>query len=507
MISPTRARLSRAALLALAGTTFSGVRAQTLSPAEIAPFMGMSHSRHMEIAQISQDAQETGDFDSGMTALKEIALSSRDEGDRASWLEAELEWVRLGGFAEKEGLEGLLQTLASRAREWKLPRQEADVYTYWAGRLEEEGHWQSALRAHDSASQAALGGGLINRGLDALLEMSRVCRIHQHPWRLEAVWQRISQIESELFASLEDDRLLALEDERVLALPMLPFALPQKPQRPRVDLQPPVSKVRVSKAHSELGRTKLYLTNETLQTVNGSLSLKAAGSGLKSWSAGESGQWLTLRPAPSIRTEETRPLSLRPGERLSLFIEHESPATTAGDSVSILWDSPGQKSPADITFFSAASQPEVSITNTSSFTVRPGWPLPLYQELNYRGPVDTEEDLQFSASIPCRLEIYDADTVHFPSVEAGKLIAVDAEGDGSFAGPDDRLDATHDLNGNGQPDIVIGDRSRSLELYAWPLREFLEGEEITITARHRRAGPVRRQPSEWQTDAENILRK
>jgi hypothetical protein len=127
--------------------------------------------------------------------------------------------------------------------------------------------------------------------------------------------------------------------------------------------------------------------------------------------------------------------------------------------------------------------------------------VPLYHELNYRGPGVAVEDFQFMASVPCRLEIFDVDRVLYPAVDAGELLAVDAEGDGCFTGAEDRLYS--DCNGDGAPDVLIGDRSRSLELYAWPLRPLPEGEEIVISARLRR--PLR--PAEWRTDAESAVRE
>ena len=92
-------------------------------------------------------------------------------------------------------------------------------------------------------------------------------------------------------------------------------------------------------------------------------------------------------------------------------------------------------------------------------------------------------------------------------MDAGNLIAVDAEGDGSFAGPNDVVRADSDHNNDGMPDILIGNRSRSIELFAWPLRELPEGEEVTISAGHRRTSAARRSVKEWQTDAVNSIKE
>src|SRR6185436_9844147 len=143
--------------------------------------------------------------------------------------------------------------------------------------------------------------------------------------------------------------------------------------------------------------------------------------------------------------------------------------------------------------------PLSSITNAGSFTLRPGWSVPFYQEINHRGPGVRVEDFQIQASVPCRLEIFDVDGGRHPSVDAGTLLAVDAEGDGLFDGPADILNS--DLNQDTAPDILIADRSRSLEIFAWPLVTLPPGEAVTVTARLRRP----EQPEVWRSDAENSL--
>ena len=76
---------------------------------------------------------------------------------------------------------------------------------------------------------------------------------------------------------------------------------------------------------------------------------------------------------------------------------------------------------------------------------------------------------------------------------------MDAEGDGYFTGVDDRIEA--DNNANGNPDILIGDRSRSLEIFAWPLVPLPPNSEITISARL--LSPER--DRYWRLDAENTI--
>ena len=167
--------------------------------------------------------------------------------------------------------------------------------------------------------------------------------------------------------------------------------------------------------------------------------------------------------------------------------------------MNLTWTGPGGEARAAGEFTFAAKEPRTSVTNAGSLTMRPGWNAPFYHEINHRGPAVKAEDLQFQTSVPCRLEIFDVDGGRHPSVDAGKLLAVDAGGDGFFYSDGDSV--TSDFNADGQPDVLIGDRSRSLEIVAWPLIPLLPGEEVTLYSRLRRPNEA----AGWRTDSENRL--
>jgi hypothetical protein len=213
---------------------------------------------------------------------------------------------------------------------------------------------------------------------------------------------------------------------------------------------------------------------------------------------GQSGHWLTLGPAAAVPPVPAgRALSIRPGERISVYVEREQPG--AWDSVSLTWSGADGTALAEGEFSFSGKQPLSSVVNAGSFTLRPGFSLPFYHEVNHRGPAVKPEDFQFETSVPCRLEVFDVDGGRFPSVDAGKLLAVDAEGDGCFTGAADHV--LSDANADGIPDFIIGDRSRSLEIFAWPLVPLADGEELTLSARLQRPDG----PEFWRTDAESTM--
>jgi len=494
--------LRNVALFACANAGFWEASAQDLTPPEFG-FFGLRSGWRLDIARIASDAEASGDWRRGMTELARIAVEADANHDRPVCLEAELSWVKLAARSgEESDLDDALEELVFRARDWGLGRQEAEVYTFWAERLEAEGEWLMALRALDGAVQASLGDGWVNRALRALLTMSRLCRENDHPWRLQQVWVRIAQIEddAELSAAIDLSTHELMEMERVEALPVLGSVTPVTPVTPQVDLQPSRAAVRVSAPHGEVGRARFFLTNETVRTVQGTLNVAARTGALKKWESGYSGHWLTLGPrstATKSAVSSNRPMSLRPGERVSVYVEREQPATQ--DTVSLTWAGAEGDALAAGEFSFAGKQPRSSVLNAGSFTVRPGWSLPFYHEINHRGTGTATEDFQFETSVPCRLEVFDVDGGKYPTVEAGRLLAVDAEGDGCFTGGDDRV--LNDANADGNPDIWIGDRTRSLEIFAWPLVPLAAGEEITVSARLRRPD----QFDAWRTDAENSL--
>ena len=489
------------AACACAGVLFPGAAAaQDVTIPELG-FLGLRPTWRQEIERITSQAEQSGDFRRGMSELLVVIRDAQVTHDDPAFLEAELAWVKLAARDEEETeLDDALEDLISRARDLGLARQEAEVYTFWAERLEDEGEWLMALRALDSAAQASLGDDRVNGALRAMLTMSRLCRENDHPWRLQQVWVRIAQVEGELAASIDISTRELLELERAEALQKLGSIVPVARVSPKVDLQPSRAAVRVSAPHGEVGRARFFLTNETVRTVKGTLNVAARTGALKKWESGHSGHWLTLGP-PSASAKapiaSARSMSLRPGERISVYVEREQPARE--DTISLTWAGADGDALAAGEFSFAGKQPRSSVVNAGSFTVRPGWSLPLYHEINYRGAGLITEDFQFETSVPCRLEVFDVDGGRNPAVEAGRLLAVDAEGDGCFTGSEDRV--VTDANADGNPDILIGDRTRSLEIFAWPLIPLAEGEEITVSARLKRPD----QPDAWRTDAENSL--
>ena len=95
------------------------------------------------------------------------------------------------------------------------------------------------------------------------------------------------------------------------------------------------------------------------------------------------------------------------------------------------------------------------------------------------------QDFQFATDMPCRLEIFDVDDTDGTIVDPGRLLAIDAEGDGYFSSPADALLSDHSADGTS--DIIIGRDSRCLEIHVWPLVRLAAGQSITLRSSLRTA--------------------
>ena len=297
---------------------------------------------------------------------------------------------------------------------------------------------------------------------------------------------------------VETRRLLA--DERLAAQPVL-AGLPPLGRGPAgAVLNPPEASALVARPQQEIGRTRIFLSNPTVKALGGSLTATPRAGRAGSWVADESGQTLTVSPPGEGGTEAaTRALSLRPGETLSLYVEHLPSATD--DMVTLAWQADGGKGVAATSdFFFTDSAAAAAVVSGGNLTTVPGWPVPFYHEINQRTGGVRIEDLGFKASGPCRLEIFDGDERSLAGFPSTRLLAVDGDGDGLFTGPRDEVLSDH--NGDGVPDVLVGDRSRSLEVYAWPLGA-TGREPLTIAARLRRPGGGQ---ESWRTDVEVGMR-
>lgn len=450
-------------------------------------WLGEGNDLKLELAH-AVAAGKKGNTAEARRDLARIALEAESRSSRRTWLEAQKWWVRFtlkeDPSMEVSDVSPALEDLLSRTREWGLPMEEIGVFALWADLWEENGQWMMALKAHDRATQIALDSGRVARALEAFLEMAKLCRHAQHGWRLRQVWVRIDQVLKERPVVLAERLSAALEKERTAGASLM-AGLPEATLIEGVDLQPSKSQVMVSAPDREVGRTRFVLTNASPFTVQGTLKISPDRSVVTCWETGESGAYVTVGKGETVGG--SRSLRLLPGQQMPIFVERGPDG--GEEKVIVSWTDGTETQSATGQFYFRNGQPATSFVNAGVFRLQAGWSVPIYHEIYHRGTRMHTENLRLAASAECRLEIYDHDT--------GRLLAVDADGDGAYNSPGDRV--LEDADGDGTPDIQVGDRARALEIFAWPAAS--SGPRLSITAGLRDASAS----DDWRDDASNEI--
>ena len=432
-------------------------------------WLGEGSDLGLELAHVIA-AGKKGNPGQARRDLELIATEAESRGLKAVWLEAQQWWVRFTLADQPDAdLTPALEELLHRVQDWNQTGEEAEIYALWGEVLKNQGQWLMAVKAQDRATQLALDAGRVQRAVEAFLEMARLCREAGHGWRLHQVWVRLDQVMAARPVTLPDTLQESLVAERQAGAGLLARTKPAGPAGPLaagVDLQPKDSRVMVSSPDKELGRSRFLLTNTGAFTVGGTLKVTANGAVVTAWQSGKAGLYITLGQGGT--EPAVRPLRLLPGQQLEVYVEH-GPGL-AQDTVRVAWDGGEKPVTGSGTFYFTEGLPSASVVNAGVFQLHAGWSIPLYHEIYQRGRGARIQNLAVQASAACRLEIYDHDT--------GRLLAVDAEGDGAYSGPGDQVFGDSDRD--GWPDLVVGDRARAIEICAWPLG--LTGGGITVTA-------------------------
>jgi hypothetical protein len=242
--------------------------------------------------------------------------------------------------------------------------------------------------------------------------------------------------------------------------------------------------------HLAFGRFYLYNPSDIDQS--GTLSL-AGNLGHPEW---KNKNWLTLGTAPqqpptewtetitlaanSCRIIDVTGIPASSGERASVHCTW-IPADTRRQHVKASWD-----------YFENSSKKRTAVIDAHEMVQNPFYLIPIRHMIQQASTEHrTEVDVSIQASQPMRIEIYNERT--------GKLVAIDANGDGDFEDTGDLIST--DQNRNNWPDIAFepGETRSSMTLYVRPLGRNAAQQETELTVQLLVDG-------KWQTDAIDTIR-
>ncbi len=222
------------------------------------------------------------------------------------------------------------------------------------------------------------------------------------------------------------------------------------------DLQPLeiVSRARAGEATT----ARFAITNPTETTMEGTARVSGPV---------ESAQWdeaslvwrVTLAEG-APRSEARREVGLGALEQARLVLSRREP--TEAEPVEVSWTVAGETQTAWWRVEPAVATGARAVARNDNLALGNAfYSVPLHHPLRAREGVSrgARMDLRVSASAPCRIELVRASD--------GRVLAVDAQGDGSFRGAGDLL--WEDWNRDGYPDVAADvDDESGLELHVFP---------------------------------------
>jgi len=255
----------------------------------------------------------------------------------------------------------------------------------------------------------------------------------------------------------------------------------------QVDIQPLLSLTAAIKGQAAHGR--FYLINPSAEARSGELEIE----GRIKQPAWQNDQWLTLQASPVFPDVNlAQPITLAAGETCIIDVVGMPEKDGAGETVQCRWLGDGEVScKGEWEYRMSSTEKRTAVIDAHEVRGNPFYLVPINHTVQ-RGTAGFAElvDLTVEASSPMRIEVYHAST--------GKLVYVDANGDGDF---DDQGDlVASDSNNNHWPDIVFGtdDSLASITMYVKPAAEAQGEQELTIK--------LMDEDENWRIDAVDVIK-
>ncbi|MGD9418388.1 MAG: hypothetical protein Q7R22_005545 [Verrucomicrobiota bacterium JB025] len=262
--------------------------------------------------------------------------------------------------------------------------------------------------------------------------------------------------------------------------PSLPNARHAADALPEVDLQPRESLSVALAGQPALGR--FYLLNPSARPATGTLRI----SGRIGELTPQADDWLTTQSQPDMDSVvRSRQLTLEPGGSFTIETRALPPADGSEMVIDYSWETAsGHLLASQWTCQTGAVEKRATIIDAHAIRSNPFHLIPIHHSVQRTDATKSENtDFSVKASTPTRIECYADD---------GTLLAIDANGNGSFLDSGDLI--ASDQNRNNWPDFTFkaGQSVTSLVLFVDPLDDAAADSELALKLLHH---------GQWQTDA------
>ena len=400
--------------------------------------------------------------------------------------------------ANRPGLDGEFVRLLGEARKRGIKRSEPTLYREYATYLRHTGRPAEALPLFREALRLTESfGWRLHAPILRILIIGTLCDLHdfaaaEEEWKAvdrqiasiadfppeRALEVRVARTEWYIVRGEKEKAAAALADARAFAdaqklnawqrrdldsiklddAPAAVAAVPVPTTVPAaIDLQP--LQVATSASPGDPLRARFTLRNPGTRARSG--EVRASGPAIQLGLGGVPRRITGTAAAGGAENELHFPIALAPGEELGVVFDMKgTPAEGAKSAVRIVWRDTSGDTKADWRVTTEHDPFTVSVLNANQLRRNAFHAISFTHQIVRRASGPGLENIRLIASTPLRLEYYDAAT--------HKLIAVDAEGNGTFTDPGDVL--VSDADSNMAPDVEFDgkERLREIEIVVFP---------------------------------------
>ena len=361
------------------------------------------------------------------------------------------------------------------------------------------------LSLYEKYAQYLAINGLYEEAVAIQREAVRLAESMNLPDRLTMAQEVLEQLSKSLKAPVLAENLVSKKSaaepkaDTIQETPTLPDSQPEITEENKsgvtgqrsaliagVDIQPSLSLTTALPGQPAHGR--FYLINPSAKAVQGELQLEGCVD-LLQW---QNKNWLIVGSSPSFpETALSCPLTLAAGASYIIDITGLPITNEPETKIECSWIVNGEATATGRwSYQESTSGKRTAVIDAHEIKSNPFYLIPIYHMIQRQEAIESEwVDITVEASSPMRIEAYDEST--------GKLLYIDANGDGDFGDKGDLV--TSDANRNNWPDILFAANQyhASIILYVKPEAGQKTEQELTVKLLNNEV---------WRIDAVDVIK-